>query len=325
MPLVVHFVNVGEGDCTIIEFPSGHVGIVDISNVKTLDPDSRAELLAGNTDMNLTIARLAGSPSVALREAAYLSKVAAPTTDAVDYFDSQIGRYRDIFRLIITHPHMDHMSGLHRLHRQEPKSIVNFWHAGPYDFDLDDADWEQSYYSELDWLTYKMLRLSGSDPKALHVQQGDTGSFWTEDGVELWAPTDELEALAVERKDQNILSAVLKISYAGRSILLGGDATADETWPAIYPHIDMTGIDVLKASHHGRNSGYHQPSVKEMSPWLTITSVGQREHDATEKYRQYSDYTVSMRFTGDIRIAIEDDGKLRYPDVLEEHWRPKRT
>ena len=36
---------------------------------------------------------------------------------------------------------------------------------------------------------------------------------------------------------------------------------------------EMTGITVLKASHHGRKTGYHQPSVKEMSPWLTITSV----------------------------------------------------
>lgn len=30
-------------------------------------------------------------------------------------------------------------------------------------------------------------------------------------------------------------------------------------------------ITVLKASHHGRKSGYYGPAVKEMSPWLTIT------------------------------------------------------
>ncbi len=46
MPLKVHFLNVGRGDCTIIEFPSGRVGMVDIDNLKNLDPDTRAELLA---------------------------------------------------------------------------------------------------------------------------------------------------------------------------------------------------------------------------------------------------------------------------------------
>jgi competence protein ComEC len=103
--------------------------------------------------------------------------------------------------------------------------------------------------------------------------------------------------------------------------VLGGDATADETWPEIWPHLDMKGVDVLKASHHGRNSGYYQPSVKEMAPWLTITSVGQAEHDATRKYRQYSEHTVSMRSFGDIRIRIDDDGKLYYPPGLDDHWK----
>jgi competence protein ComEC len=319
MPLVVHFLNVGEGDCTIIEFPSGNIGMVDISNVQTLDPDTRNELLESYSDAEYTLAKQAGSAALARLEEAFLRKAAAPTTDALEYFDAHLGHTRNLFRMIISHPHMDHISGLHRLYIQEPKNIINFWHTGYDNFDLDEADWSGWRYSELDWLAYKQLRRSTSDPKALQNEQGDTGDYWTADGVEIWAPTPELKELAVDKNNQNILSMVLKITYAGRSILLGGDATAAETWPAIYPNIDMTGIDVLKASHHGRNSGYHQPSVKEMSPWLTITSVGQKEHDATEKYRRYSDYTVSMRFTGDIRITIEDDSTLRYPSVLEDH------
>lgn len=46
MPLKIHFLNVGRGDCTIIQFPSGRVGIVDIDNLKVLDPDTRAEARA---------------------------------------------------------------------------------------------------------------------------------------------------------------------------------------------------------------------------------------------------------------------------------------
>jgi competence protein ComEC len=328
MPLRVHFLNVGRGDCTIIEFPSGRVGMVDIDHLRILDKDTRAELLQEYREsVSYVVAKLAGT---ALRsEEAFIQKAEAELTDPLVYYDQHIGEYKDIFRLIVTHPDMDHMTGLYRLHEQDwKKDIVNFWHTGTHDFNLPDTtdeEWEQSPYDKRDWLTYKKLRKSDTDPKSLQKYQGAAGDYWTEDGVEIWAPTPELEKLAVEMDQANILSMVLKISYRGRSILLGGDATADETWPGIYPQIDMGGIDVLKASHHGRKTGYYRPAVEEMSPWLTITSVGEKEHDATESYRRYSKYTVSLRKTGDIRITIQDDGKLLYSPNVGEHWKPQKT
>ena len=81
--------------------------------------------------------------------------------------------------------------------------------------------------------------------------------------------------------------------------------------------------DVLKGSHHGRKSGYYGPAVKAMAPWLTITSVADAEHDATENYRRYSEYTVSLRKAGDILITIADDGTLYYPRGIETHWKLK--
>lgn len=318
MPLHVHFLNVGEGDCTVIEFPSGNIGIVDISNVKAFDKDSAKELL-----LNEARIRNYAAPQIT---AALLEEVlskAAPTTDALDYIDEHFGTTGTIFRLIISHPHMDHISGLYRLAVQEPKSILNFWHAGFDNFDLDDADWGSWRYRREDWEAYKALRNSEEAPKALVKRQGSEGQYWSEDGIEIWAPTEALVKTAVEKNDQNILSAVLKISHAGRSILLGGDATGAESWPEIYSSVDMRGIDVLKASHHGRNSGYYYPAVKEMSPWLTITSVGDPQHDASRKYRQYSENTVSMRKAGDIVITIRDDGTLVYPENVAQHWQPR--
>lgn len=321
MPLTVHFLNVGEGDCTIIEHASGRISVVDLSSITTLDPDSLREAAGGLSGYRA--ATLLGQDTAPwLREA---GKTLAPRTDALEYFDEHIGRFADIFRLIITHPHMDHITGMHRLITQEPKDVENFWHASRLNFDLDVCDWSKvaGRYSRDDWDTYRRVRDS-SDRRTFDQRQGRLASFWEEDGLAIWAPTDELVAQAKQRNDPNILSMVLKLTHAGRSILLGGDATGADSWPTIYPHIDMTGVDVLKASHHGRNSGYHQPSVKEMSPWLTVASVGAKDHDATDMYRQYSDYTVSMRFTGDIRITIQDDGTLVYPGILEHHWKSRR-
>jgi hypothetical protein len=61
----------------------------------------------------------------------------------------------------------------------------------------------------------------------------------------------------------------------------------------------------------------------EMSPWLTITSVGEKAHDATESYRRYSDHTVSLRDAGDIVITISDDGTWTYSGNVSDHWKPK--
>lgn len=323
MGLTVHFLNVGEGDCTIIEHDSGRISVVDLSNVKRLDATTLEETLSG--DMNFLLAKMAGQNYARFQEAA-VRKVAA-LTDALEYYDTHIGKHKDIWRLIVTHPHMDHVSGLHRLVYDDPKGIYNFWHVSKENFDLDsDSKWQKvgSRYDRRDWEAYKALRDSGAC-RAFDQRQGESRKYWDEDGIQIWAPTPSLVDLAVDRNDQNILSMILVLTYRGRTIVLGGDATADETWPEIWPHVNMQGVDVLKASHHGRNSGYHQKSVKEMAPWLTITSVGQTEHDATRKYRQYSEHTVSMRSFGDIKIRIDDNGELYYPSGLEDHWKDKTT
>jgi competence protein ComEC len=323
MPLTAHFLNVGEGDCTIIEHASGRISVVDLSNIKAIDTETAKELVLSEA-LSRGVTTQAEVDEALVKEAI---RKAAPLTDALEYYDRNIGERTDIFRLIITHPHMDHISGMNRLITAEPKLVQNFWHSSRENFDLDDDEkWKQGMgrYDRDDWRTYKAVRDSASR-RTFDQRRSVTNSYWKEDQIEIWAPTNELVATAVTKNDQNILSMVLKVSHAGRSILLGGDATAEESWPPIFETTVMSDIDILKASHHGRNSGYHQQSVKEMSPWLTITSVGQKEHDATEKYRQYSDHTVSTRFTGDIKITIEDDGTVRYPAGIENHWRPKKS
>src|SRR5258707_14853972 len=44
--LRVHFLNVGHGDCTIIEHPSGRLTMIDVNNSQDYDPESLEELKA---------------------------------------------------------------------------------------------------------------------------------------------------------------------------------------------------------------------------------------------------------------------------------------
>jgi len=327
MPLKMHFLNVGRGDCTIIEFDSGRIAIVDIDTLRTFDSDTERELVeqrAGEYDFTLMKSVQPHAAWGMLKD--YLKEKESEISDPFAYYDNNIGRQKRPFRVMISHPDMDHMTGLHRL--ATDYGLENFWHTGRHDFNLGettDAEWAASPYSKTDWDTYRALRdKDGRNPTSLHQYQGDTGQYWTDDSVEVWAPTPDLEESAVAKNEPNILSMILKITWAGRSIVLGGDATADDTWATIYPDLDMSAISLLKASHHGRNTGYYWPAVKEMSPWLTITSVGEKAYDATEKYRRYSDHTVSLRDCGDILITIRDDGVLVYPSKIEEHWKDKK-
>jgi beta-lactamase superfamily II metal-dependent hydrolase len=248
-----------------------------------------------------------------LAEREFRTKAEEQLTDPLGYYDRHIGS-KGIFRFVATHPDMDHLTGLHRLYAQERRVLENFWHIGSYDFKSQStaADWQDSRYDQRDWETYKQLCDSTDNPRAIIARRWLSNHYWAEDGVEIWAPTQELVDQAVKLDLPNIGSMILKVSFGGRSVVLGGDATSQQTWKTIYPETTMTGISVLKASHHGRKSGFHWPSVKEMAPWLTITSVGEVEHDATDRYRRYSTHTVSLRKSGDIRITLHEDGNLAH-------------
>ncbi len=108
------------------------------------------------------------------------------------------------------------------------------------------------------------------------------------------------------------MSYVLLIEHNGRKIVLGGDAEED-TWEYLVENYqeDLKDVDILKASHHGRDSGYYQQAVKLMNPEHTIVSVGKKPStDASNKYRQYCDNVYSTRWNGNIIFEIDDYGNV---------------
>ncbi len=118
--LVLHFLNVGHGDCTFVKFPSGRLMMVDINNSKSL-PREDEVALAEQDGRRIDLSK-ALSDDERRWEEYYQSLLVDPYDYYHDHFSGQ-----HIFRYVQTHPDMDHMSGLHRFFWQERVPLLNFW------------------------------------------------------------------------------------------------------------------------------------------------------------------------------------------------------
>lgn len=310
MPLVAHFLNVGHGDCTFLELPSGRLAMVDINNSKTL-PDADVDALAAARGLST----LAFKSAVGGRswEDYYKSLL----DDPVDYYRANFDG-RTIFRYIQTHPDMDHMSGLHRFFFQERIPLGCFWDVA-HAKDFSEEDFDSGPYDWADWLAYKCLRYgchpentdAAWDMRVINNLRGARGQYWTDDDIAVLSPTQALIDDCDTRASWNDASYVLRVDYAGRRLMLPGDAEG-AAWRSMldgHSREDLA-CDVLKASHHGRESGYHSDAVDAMDPHFVICSVGKKPStDASDEYASHGT-VLSTRFNGTIKVTMWHDGEV---------------
>lgn len=367
--LRMHFLNVGHGDCTIIEHPSGRLSMIDVNNGDELDDSSQSEVLSelhrtratqlrGQGALSSVFAQPPANPSTLgglfglgalpqvpnrpglglgllsgalqnspglgfgalglpprdkkreLKDAGY--EIAL--TNPVEFFLQRFPE-RPIFRYVQTHPDLDHMRGLSAL-RGEGIQIINLWdtsHTKVPDF--------QSDSDEEEWAEYERLRGADSGCTVLQLHRGASGAFWSEepagtdggDRIAILAPTPELLQSASQADDSNRISYVLHVSYLGYRIILGGDADT-EVWESIAAFYGKNiRCDVLKASHHGRDSGYLAKAVALMTPTYTVASVGKKpDTDASNKYRAYCKNVWSTRWYGNLTLQITEEHGIQW-------------
>jgi len=326
--LDIHFLNVGHGDCIIVEFPE-RLTVIDINNCKSFGKTTENELRKRNKPHEtnpLLMYGLFGNPvqpksllQVMTESVEANRKLQEQKDDLTNPIDFLKARFpgRPIFRYIQSHPDMDHMAGLYSLWAEENVPIVNFWDTR-HCIEKDEVAMSRGEVNHdvRDWQTYKYLRNCVSNPTVLHLTHGDQGDYWTIDGIHIWAPFDHSHQNDPDA-DPNGLSYLLRIIVGKCDILLGGDATA-ETWEALYKRYNpLPKITLLKASHHGRKSGYHMESIKAMNPDLTIMSVGElkAKDDASASYERFSKQgCYSTLDHGDITARCWVDGEVRLYD-----------
>ena len=306
----ITFLNVGHGDCTVIEHASGRLTVVDVNNCSEIDEETLAEVSQyyRATSAQMMLAEALGIRSYEMvKEAGY----DVDLTNPIEFITKNYPG-KDIFRYIQTHPHLDHMSGIEQL-KANNIDIVNFWDT-EHNFtpeltnDADRASWDE----------YTRLRGSTESPKVLRLYRGEAGAYWNQnpkgvaggDGIEILHPNPDTHEAIKESENVNNLSYVLRVTLGTVKIILAGDVEKDVWDDLVKTFGDTLKCDVLKASHHGRDSGFHENAMTLMKPTYTIVSVGKKpETDASDKYRKHSKNVWSTRWKGNIAIAFNAAGK----------------
>lgn len=308
----IHFLNVGHGDCTIIEHPSGRLTMIDINNSTTLPEDDEVAL-AEAKGLSLSQFR-AGTAISRSWEEYYRSLLVDPRESWRDNFGGRL-----LFRYIQTHPDMDHMSGLASLFWGEKVPLGNFWDYG-HAKTFSEAGFDKNHYDWNDWLAYMQLRQGnhgdGTNHTVIKRLRDEAGDYWTEDGLTILGPTRDLIDYCDRIEKYNNSSYVLRLDYGGRRLILPGDAEKP-AWDSIEADFDEADLvcDVLKAAHHGRESGYSETAVEAMNPDFVICSVGKKPStDASDEYRSHGATVLSTRYNGTITAQIWTDGEIRIED-----------
>ncbi|WP_175673286.1 ComEC/Rec2 family competence protein [Burkholderia ambifaria] len=305
----IHFLNVGEGDCCIIQHNSeNRVTMIDIcggnKSEDTVAYDRMFKIAGVATESNdrgnYNMAEWTTKPQTYLRE--------------IDI--------KRIWRFVLSHPDMDHMDGFNALMSEFP--IDNFWHMGAVREKPDFGSYGR--YKEEDWDRYASVR-DGKEAgtRTLNVTAGRRFKFANldsegrngGDGIVILAPTPELVELAHKTGDFNDCSYVLLYRTAGHKIIFGGDSH-DETWDRILAnHRELVeNCDVLIAPHHGRNSGRSWEFLDVLKPKLTLFGTAKSEHLAYGAWYNRKLEYITNNQAGNVVLEVADNGDL---DVYVEN------
>lgn len=305
----IHFLNVLEGDCNIIQHNSGRTTVIDVSNAYN-DEDTPEEKAVKASREREEMRKRTNVPS---NKVDYRQK--HNPDNPIVYLKENVGT-RDIFRFVISHPDMDHMDGIRDLYSEF--KIQHTW----------DTDNNKSIdlgghfggYNKEDWKFYTQLRAGKvTNTKRLTYYDSNSHSYFKEDGIKILCPSKELVKRANESGDYNDASYVLLYRILGKGegkawkIIFAGDSD-DHSWEHILKHYksDVTGVDVLFAPHHGRDSNRSYEFLKTLRPRVTLFGNASSKHLAYGCYPGPPSVRITNNQAGYVVIDVAKDGMTFY-------------
>ncbi len=276
---VIHFLNVLEGDCNIIQHDHpGRVTVIDVSNAYNDEDTPQEKAVKTSAERKAMLARTqvpAGKVDFGQKKI---------PDNPIEYLQ-RLG-IKEIWRFVVTHPDMDHLDGIRDFY--EEFSVIHTWDTNN-NKSLKPEGFGGGYNYE-DWKFYENLRDGKADTKRLTLHSGDCGNFWNDDNIKVLCTTPTLLKAANDAGDHNDASYVLLYTPPKKNggvwkILFAGDSH-DGSWEHIIETYskEVGNLDILFAPHHGRDSGRDYDFLKVLTPTVTLFGNASSEHLAYDKY-----------------------------------------
>jgi beta-lactamase superfamily II metal-dependent hydrolase len=297
MAIRIHFLNVEDGDCSIIERPqSGRHTVIDIC--------------CGNIEEELSEERMLLDSifSASEKPRGNFHQKLHPT-NPVEYIQSLGLDY--IHRFILTHPDMDHMDGLKNLFSSI--KVTNFWDTG---VKRDAPDFSKGKYNENDWKFYQQL-VNNHVPnvKVISPKAGKKGKYWSYDDeygngdgdyLSIISPTDDLVAKCSYNNFNDASYVVVYRNSAG-NVIFAGDSE-DGAWENILKNHKSLVKDaaVLFAPHHGRDSNRDWDFLDIVNPRASFLGNAKSQHLGYKAWQNRDLTYFTNNQCGNVRIDFKD-------------------
>ena len=269
----IHFLNVNQGDCIVLEHNSGRMTVFDIcaGNIERQPRMTSSVLARGGITPAPGNYRMCQHP-----------------TNPLDYLTRL--QKNEIWRFILSHPDMDHLDGFDALLTEF--SVLHFWDSGARKQKPDFRSF--GGYKEEDWDRYaKVIAREEAGTRTIQVRSGAQFKYANQDdttnglgdSLYILAPDENLIQKGNSTQDFNDASYVVLYRSAIGRVLLAGDAH-DATWDYVKTHYedDVSNVDLLIAPHHGRKSGRSYEFLDYVNPKLTLFGCASSEHLAYDAW-----------------------------------------
>jgi competence protein ComEC len=182
--------------------------------------------------------------------------------------------------VIITHPHTDHIADILNLKEKEREPRV-LWRPKHL---TEDEIWDANR-SEDEEIIDKYIDINNRYSHPVKPEENPTNPQ-NNGGVRFYGFVDKSNS----KTNINNHGLVVVVEYLGVKVLFPGDIEPP-AWSALLERDDFVsairGVDILVASHHGRDSGFYNDIFNHFTPKLTIISDGRFcDTSATSRYSQ---------------------------------------
>lgn len=297
--LKVHFIDVDQGDCTLIETPSGEKILVDTGDVSSKSQE---------------------------KVQAYLSTITYTYEKGEPVID----------HLILTHPDSDHIGGATYIF--ENYLVKNCYLPAIYYYDKASGSTvydvpegaptiSNNNYKEV--LLHIKTEVDNFGCTKIFtsefVEISSEESSWE---IEFFAPIVGNQYFTTPSNPKtNNYSPILILSYMGKKIMLTGDAESkvekqfvEKVNNGEYDQTtDYFDVDILKAGHHGSKTSSSAEFLEVVKPEYVIVSAGLNNsfgHPSDEAIQRLVESGVNEKCiyrtdtNGNILVGISNDGKL---------------